>query len=234
MVNRSKIVILLGGSLLYTRNGISTNFLSALNKFIRTQLKKNNDLQFFLVVGGGIISAQYRNSGKKILRHKPAHEDIDWIGIHVTRLNAHLIKTIFKDLAHPYMLKNYDIIRRIDEPVAVGAGWRPGISTDFCAVTICEDYSVKKIINLMSVNSIYDKDPKKYKNAHPLGNLSWNNYQKIVGKTWVPDVHLPFDPMAAKKAKELKLTVVSVHGNDFKNLERYFNGKEFVGTVIEN
>jgi uridylate kinase len=45
-------------------------------------------------------------------------------------------------------------------------------------------------------------------------------------------MNVPFDPIAAKKARELELKVVIMKGNNFENLENYFAGKEFVGTTI--
>jgi len=45
---------------------------------------------------------------------------------------------------------------------------------------------------------------------------------------------MPFDPIASKKAEELGLKVVILKGDNFENLERYFAGRDFVGTVIED
>jgi uridylate kinase len=45
-------------------------------------------------------------------------------------------------------------------------------------------------------------------------------------------MHVPFDLIAAKKAQELNVKVVVINGNNFENLEKYFDGKKFVGTVI--
>ena len=36
------------------------------------------------------------------------NEDLDWLGIHVTRLNAHLLRTVFQDIAHPRVISDYD------------------------------------------------------------------------------------------------------------------------------
>jgi len=43
----------------------------------------------------------------------------------------------------------------------------------------------------------------------------------------------PFDPVAARKAHELGVKVIVLDGNDFENIEKYFRGEQFVGTVIE-
>ncbi len=228
-----KIVISVGGSLIVPNGGIDTKFLKNLNRFVRKQLAKNKHRQFFLITGGGKIARHYRDAGKAVLGHDLSNEDMDWLAIHTTRLNAHLVRTIFRDIAHPYLIDDYDYIRKANEPVVVGAGWKPGWSTDFDAVLVCEDYGAKEIINLSNVSKIYNKDPKKYKDAMPLDKISWKDFRKLVGDKWSPGMNAPFDPIASKKAQELNLRVAFMEGNNFSNLENYIEGKKFIGTIIE-
>ena len=212
--------------------GVSGVFLMKLNTFIRKALTKNPNLQFFLVVGGGTTARDYRDAGREVVGHELTLEDLDWLGVHATRLNAHLIRTIFQDLANPYIIEQYEIIRKVEEPVVVAAGWKPGWSTDYCATLICEDYKVKTILNLSNVPQVYDKDPNKFKDAKPKSKMSWTNFRKLVGNRWIPGMHAPFDPVAATRAQELGLEVVCLSGDDFTNIEKYFAGKKFLGTVI--
>lgn len=233
MAYTEKIVMSIGGSLIIPNGGIDTKFLNKLNKFVRVQLAKNKNRQFFLVVGGGQIARHYRDAGENVIKHKLTRDDLDWLGVHATRLNAQLLRTIFRDIAHPFIIKHYEIIRKVTEPVVVAAGWKPGWSTDFDAVLLCEDYSVKEVINLSNIKKVYDKDPKKYKSAKPIDKITWKNFKKLVGGKWVPGMHAPFDPVAAQKAEEIGIKVVVLSGHNFKNLENYFNNKKFEGTVIE-
>lgn len=226
-----KIVISVGGSLVVPNGGIDTGFLRGLNAFIRKQLS-GSARQFFLVIGGGATARHYRDAGEEVIGHELTRDDLDWLGIHATKLNAHLVRTIFRDIAHPYVLKHYEIIRKVSEPVVVAAGWKPGWSTDYDALLLCEDYHVRTAINLSNVDRVYDKDPNKFPNAKAFERMSWDDMRKIVGDEWVPGMHAPFDPVAAQKAQELGVKVVVV-GPDFANLEKYFEGKKFVGTVIE-
>lgn len=228
-----KIVISVGGSLIVPNGGIDTKFLQNLNKFIREQLAENNNRQFFLIVGGGKIARQYRDAGEEVIGHKITRDDLDWLGIHATKMNAHLVRTIFRDIAHPYVLKHYEIIRKVEEPVVVASGWKPGWSTDYCAVMVCEDYGIKEMINLSNINQVFDKDPNKFPDAKPLTKVSWENFRKLVGDEWIPGMNSPFDPVAAKKAHELGVKVVVMKGDDFENVSGYFKGKPFTGTVIE-
>jgi len=234
-IKEPPIIISVGGSLIVPDGGIDHHFLSKLNLFIRNQVKKGR--RFFLVAGGGRIARHYRDAGKKVIGNI-ADEDLDWIAIHTTRLNAHLLRTIFEDIAHPRIIENYDRkLFRWKEPVVVGAGWKPGWSTDYDAVKIAEDYGGKVILNLSNVDWVYDKDPAKYKDAKPIKKMTWVQMDELVGKElvdgkWVPGMSAPFDPIATKLAKKLNLTVIIANGKDFKNLENIIEGDTFKGTVV--
>jgi uridylate kinase len=225
-------VISVGGSLIVPNTGIDTKFLNELNTFIRSQLAKHPNRQFFLVIGGGAVARHYRDAGVQVLHRELTPDDLDWLGIQATRLNAQLIRSVFQDIAHPNIIRNYDIIRKPKESVVVAAGWKPGWSTDYCAILLCEDYGAKKVINISNVQQVYDKDPNEYKDAKPYSAISWKSFRAMVGDKWTPGLHTPFDPIAAKSAEDLDVSVVVV-GKDFSNIESYLEGKEFLGTVIE-
>lgn len=231
--NRKRIIISVGGSLIVPKEGIGVDFLKNLNTFVREKLVEDPTYQFFLITGGGATCRQYIDAGQKVIEHKLSKDDLDWLGIHSSRLNAHLVRTIFRDIAHPYIVKNYEIIRKAQESVVVAAGWKPGWSTDYCAVLIAEDYGVETVLNLSNVTEVYDKDPNKFKDARPIKKISWADFRKLVGDEWIPGMNAPFDPIAAKKAQELDTKVVIISGSDFDNIEKYFKGEEFVGTIIE-
>ena len=200
---RKRIIISVGGSLIVPNEGIKTEFLKKLNAFVREELAKDSKSQFFLVAGGGSTARKYIDAGREVLGHDLTHEDLDWLGVHSTTLNAHLIRTIFRDIAHPKLIRHYDIIRKAHEQVVVAAGWKPGWSTDYCATLLCEDYGVKTVINLSNVEQVYDKDPRKFKDAKALKKLTWDGMREIVGDDWSPGLNAPFDPIAAKKHKSL-------------------------------
>lgn len=230
---KDKIVLSLGGSLVVPDGGINIPFLQEFNTFIRENLKKNPDRQFFIVVGGGTIARHYRDAGRDVVGHELTPDDLDWLGIHATRLNAQLIRTIFRDIAHPYVLKHYEIIRKAVEPVIVASGWKPGWSTDFCATLVCEDYRVNKIINMSNIDAAYDSDPRKNPNAKKIERCTWSEFRKLVGDEWTPGMNAPFDPVAARNAQDLDLSVVILNGKNLQNIQNYLDGKEFDGTLIE-
>jgi uridylate kinase len=228
-----RVIISVGGSLVVPNSGISTSFLMKFNDFIRNQLAQNPKRQFFLVVGGGSTARQYVEAGREVVGHELTNEDLDWLGIHATRLNAHLIRTIFRDIAHPNIIKHYDVIQKATEPVIVASGWKPGRSTDYCAILLSEDYNVKTVINLSNIPQLYDRDPNKFPDAKTIKNINWQKFRELVGNEWSPGLNAPFDPIAAKRAQELGVKVVIMSGSDIDNLKNYFENKEFVGTVVE-
>lgn len=225
-------VLSLGGSLVAPSGGIDTQFLKNFNTFVRQQVSEKKR-RFFIVVGGGETAGKFIDAGKEIIGHKLTNDDLDWLGIHSTRLNAQLVRTIFHDIADPRVIKHYEIILKIDRPVAVAAGWKPGWSTDYDAVVLCQDYNIKKVINLSNVDQIYDKDPKKHADAKPLSVISWKDYRAMVGDTWTPRMNVPFDPIASKLAEELSISVTFLNGKNLDNLALALDGKPFVGSTIE-
>lgn len=230
---RRRIIISLSGSLIVPNGGIATDYLSKLNKFVRKQLTDDPKRQFFLVIGGGSTARHYIDAGREVLKHELSAEDLDWLGIHATRMNAHLVRTIFRDIAHPTIINDYDIIRKAKESVVVAAGWKPGWSTDYCSVLLCDDYGERTVLNLSNIKQLYDKDPNEFVNVKAIARISWKDYRKLVCEEWTPGMHSPFDPIAAKRAEDLGIKVVIMNGGDFENMEKYFRGEEFVGTVIE-
>ncbi len=231
-IGKDVFVLSLGGSLISPNGGIDTQYLTNLNTFIRNQISSKKR-RFFIVTGGGSTARHYRDAGESIIKHKITDEDLDWIGIHATRLNAHLIRTIFREIAHPHVVKHYEIIRKVEEPVVVAAGWKPGWSTDYCAVTLCQDYGLSTVLNLTNVDKVYDKDPRKFPDAKPLDKITWKKYREMIGDKWTPGLNAPFDPVASRLASELGVTVKILSGKDLDNVGRALDGKEFVGTTIE-
>jgi len=158
-------------------------------------------------------------------------EDKDWIGIHATRLNAHLLRTIFRDVANPVIIDSEKKVARLHYPVTIAAGWRPGWSTDYVALQIAADLGVREAIIAGKPAYVYSKDPR-YPNAKKFTALSWGDYGKLIPKKWKPGLHAPVDPIGAALAKREGLKAIVMDGRDLKNFDALLKGKEFQGTVI--
>jgi len=231
-MQESPIVISVGGSLIVPNGGIDTDFLIKLNKLIREEVA--NGKRFMLIAGGGKLARRYQEAGSAVIG-KLTREDLDWLGIHSTHLNAHLLRTIFQDIANPRVVQDYD--RRLEnwiEPIAIGAGWMPGCSTDYDAVVFARDHKAKLIINMSNIDYVFDKDPGKFSDAKPLKKITWEAMKKLVGDKWIPGHNSPFDPIATELAESLKLAIVIANGNNMENIKKIINGESFKGTVINS
>ncbi|MDO9399641.1 MAG: UMP kinase [bacterium] len=221
-------IISLGGSLIAPEEGVDWQFLKKFRQLI-LQLIKQGD-KFYLIAGGGRTARNYVAAASKVV--KITSEDLDWLGIHATRLNAHLLRTIFRGQAHPQIIKSPTFHIFSKESIVVASGWKPGWSTDYVATILAQEYDIKTIINLSNIDYVYDKDPRKFSDAKKLEKISWPDFRKIVGSKWDPGLNAPFDPIASQKSEKLGLEVVIMNGKNIDNLKNYFNNKKFKGTII--
>ncbi len=235
------IVIALGGSIIYPEE-IDIKYLKQFKKFIETSIQRGT--KFVIVIGGGRLARVFQNVAHEI--SPLTDEDKDWIGIHSTRLNAHLLRTIFRKAADPVIIdergktkrsvfrprEGGDPQRSLKYPVTIASGWRPGWSTDFVAAAIAHDLKIPEYVVAGKPAFVYDKDPGVYKTAKPLPEIRWKNYRKLIPASWVPGFHSPVDPVAAKLSDSVGLKAIIINGKDLKNFERLLAGKDFQGTVI--
>ena len=224
------MIISLGGSLIVPSGGIDWKFLKKFRKLILNQIRGGKKI--YLIAGGGDTCRKYNQAAQKVVKIAP--EDLDWLGIHSSRLNAHLIRTIFRDVAHPEIIKNPTIHMSAEEKLVVGGGWKPGWSTDYVATMIAQEYEVGTVINLSNIDYAYWRDPKKDKRAQPIKETDWASFRKIVGNKWKPGLNAPFDPIASKKAQQLNLKVIIANGKNLANLKKILNRQNFKGTVIKD
>jgi uridylate kinase len=229
METKETIVMSVGGSLIVP-DQIDTTFLKTLKTFIDSQTALGR--RFIIIAGGGRTARRYQDAASEVTDLKS--DDLDWMGIHATRLNGHLLRTIFRDSAHPHMVTNPDEILDIPETfdVVVASGYRPGCSTDLRAIQIAQRVGAKKVINLSNIDYVYTADPKTNPEAKRIEDISWEEFRSLIPKEWDPGLSSPFDPIAAKEASELQIEVVIINGDKPQALADYLDGKKFIGTKI--
>ena len=209
MKKSNTIVIALGGSLIVP-NDIDTAFLKRFRKLLFEEIEKGK--KFVIIAGGGKTARMYNDAVVKVV--KPTTDDLDWMGIQSTRLNAELLRIIFKDR------------------VNVVGGTKPGWSTDHAAMEHAKKFGTKEVIIAGDISFVYNRDPKKFKNAKVLKELTWSEYQKLIPKKWKPGLSTPVDPIAARFAKKNGVTVKIIKGTNLLNFKRAIEDKSFRGTLI--
>jgi uridylate kinase len=167
---KKTVVISLGGSVIVPEE-INEDLLKRFKNVIEQYIKKG--YKFIIITGGGKTCRKYQSAAAKI--SKLTSDDIDWIGIHASRLNAHLVRTIFRKNAHPRINTNpHDLedFYNFKESILVAAGWRPGFSTDYDAVILAKYFGIKKIINFSNIDYVCNKDPRKFPDAKKIEKIS--------------------------------------------------------------
>ena len=232
MEKQETIVMSVGGSLIVP-DQIDTQFLSSLKALIEEQTSIFGR-RFIIITGGGKIARRYADAAKLVADLD--NEDLDWLGIHATRLNGHLLRTIFKTIAYPVMVTNPDDILDIPDTarLVVAAGYRPGASTDLRAIQIATRVGAKKVINLSNIEYVYTADPRIDPAAQKIEDTTWEDFRRLIPEKWDPGLSSPFDPIAAKEAQEKDIEVACISGANLDSLKQYLDGQMFTGTKIHN
>ncbi len=221
------VVIALGGSIVHP-DEIDAAFLKKFKKFLAPFLKRGT--RFVLVIGGGKLARRFQEAAGAVSR--VTDEDKDWLGLHATRLNAHLLRTIFRDTSDPVIMDSRSKVRPVRYPITIGAGWRPGWSTDYVAMQIAADLGVPETIVAGTPEYVFEKDPGKFPRAKKFHSLTWREYRKLIPKKWKPGLHAPMDPVGAALGERTRVKAIVLGGRNIRNFRALLSGKEFQGTVI--
>ncbi|KKW11036.1 MAG: hypothetical protein UY50_C0022G0004 [Parcubacteria group bacterium GW2011_GWA2_49_9] len=227
---KNPTIISLGGSLVVP-DGVDTAFVSAFRALIQERIKLGES--FIVIVGGGKVCRRYQAAAGELgVMDK---DQLDWVGIYATRLNAELVRVAFGDVAHTELVLDPAVLPSVSAPLVIGAGWKPGHSTDFDAILMAESVEAKRIINVSNIDYVYNKDPRTFPDAQKIEKATWAEFRAILPEpsAWVPGLNAPFDPVAAKRADELSLEIAIMNGNNLEHLKNYLEGKPFTGTVIK-
>lgn len=218
-------VVSLGGSTMVP-DEINTTFIKAFAATVRAHIGSGH--KFIIIAGGGKTARRYQDAARAL--GELSKNDLDWLGIHATRLNGHLLRSVFRAEAHPALIKDpTQAIPSAD--IVIAAGWEPGWSTDFVAVKLAKNAGAKKMVNVSSAEYVYTADPKKDPSATKIEKIGWKDFRKLLPTEWDPGLSAPFDPVAAEEAEAGGMEV-AVIGPDLAQFDAYLAGHPFNGTLI--
>jgi uridylate kinase len=225
-----KIVISIGGSLLYPKDSIDVEYAKKFANFAKELSKKH---QLVLVVGGGKLARKYIEMARKF---GASEVFCDLLGIEATRMNARLLSVIIGEKANMEPPKDFvDALKALDfGKIVVMGGTDPGHSTDAVAAIIAEYINANLLINATNVDGVYDKNPNAHKDARLYKKISvkklidiLKDYSINAGKYELMDI------VAAKVIQRSKIKCIFLNGKKLRNLKNAIEGKRFIGTVIE-
>ena len=228
-MTKQHVILKLGGSLVVPKD-IDISYLKKFKDLIKRHVKSGK--RFVIIVGGGYTNRWYRDSAKAAGVKDIA--DLHWVGTISTKLNAELVRIIFGKLAHPEVYSDYtkSIVWR--KPTLMVGGYKPGHSTDYDAVLMAIKFKAKNIVNMTNVDGLYTKDPKRFRDAKLIKEISWGEYRRMFGNSrrHLPGENVPIDAVAALTSQKYKLETFYVGGKNLSNLDRLLSGKSWKGTRI--
>lgn len=221
-----KIVISLGGSVIVP-DKVDLKYLNSFRDMIRRISKKNKTI---IVTGGGKTARTYISALEKDSLDK---RTISYIGIFATRLNAKLLASVLKIKRVPSTEKELKILDKHQRIIVTGAlGFHPNMTSDGTAAEAAMHLKADLFINITNVNGLYTKDPRKYKDAKHIKDISFKDFYDITKKIkFKAGQHFVLDQRAAEIIYKHKIKTGIVNRN-IKNIEKLINNKEFDGTMI--
>lgn len=223
------IVLSLGGSLIVPGE-IDVNFL---RKFRKTILKNTKKYKFVIACGGGSVARKYISA----LRKEKINEKLQsFSGISATRMNARFMSYFFgKNQEYGIPHSTHDLKRYLKKHDVVFCGaleYKPKQTSDSTAANLAKIFKTS-FINLTNVSGLFDKNPKKHKNAKFIPEINWKEFDKLANKSkYQPGQHFVLDQTASKIILKNKVPTY-ILGQDMKQLENVLQNKKFKGTLIK-
>ena len=228
-MEKKVIVLSLGGSLIIP-DKINIRFLKEFKKIIKINSQK---YKFIIVCGGGSIARTYI-SGLKTLEATYRLQNLSGIG--ATRMNARFMNYLFGNEQKegiPHKMKEVKkSIKKKDILFCGALEYRTKQTTDATAAEIAK-YFKTIFINLTDVAGLYNKNPKKFKNAKFIPKISWEKFHKMANKNkYSPGQHFVLDQTASKIILKNKITTY-IMGKNLKQLDNFLHNKKFKATIIQ-
>lgn len=222
--NNESVVVSLGGSVI---NPGEPNM-----EFVRSVSNVFNDFEgkLGIITGGGTYARVYASAIREL-----SHNEFfaDEVAIMETKQNALIMISALRDVC-PYVPETLrEAVSLLDTygKVVLGGAF-PGITTDAVSVMLAEVTKAKRVVNVSNTDGVYDKNPKKYKDAKKfdemsldeLLSLAYENDKRSAGE------HFIFDLLACKLAVRSSIEVHFVP-NNLEDIHNALRGRSHSGTV---
>ena len=180
---KKRILLKLSGEVLSgsKESGIDFNIVIEIAKEVKECL--NMGFSIAIVVGGGNF---WRGKANDFMERQTS----DYIGMLATTMNALALQDAFRQIEVPVRVETAIEIRKIAEfylqekakkhlekgrVVIFGCGTgNPFFSTDTAAALRAAEINADILVKATNVDGIYDKDPKKYKGAKLIKEITYN------------------------------------------------------------
>lgn len=183
-----------------------------------------------VIVGGGEPARRYIGLAREI----GVNETLcDIIGVMVSRVNAQLLISAIGSRAYPHPPESLEEYLRAWSTgrIVVSGGFQPGQSTTTVSALVAEALNARKLYIAASVDAVYDRDPKVYRNARKLKEITLSKLKRIVGEDVKAGTYQLIDLHTISILERSKIEVVLFDGRKPKLLLEAVKGGN-PGTII--
>ncbi|HEX9261625.1 MAG TPA: UMP kinase [Candidatus Bathyarchaeia archaeon] len=223
-----RVVLRIGGSVV--ASPINPKLIDEYAELLKT-LKKQ-DREVAVVVGGGKLAREFIDVAKSLGLGMQAQDEL---AISVSRLFAQLFLQKIGALGCEKVAVTLDEAAEClqHQRILVMGGLRPGITTDTVAALVAERVKADLLVKGTDQDGVYDKDPRKHKDAIKLDHLFLDDLCRILELSkHRAGMHQVIDPVAIEVLKRRRMKLIVVNGFEPENILAAING-EIIGTTID-
>lgn len=224
-----RVTICFGGST-FNPDGIDMDALREIAEALSSVREKNHEI--LVTVGGGRTAKKYISIGEDLGASK---NELDQMGIEITRVNARLLIAALGDIAGPEPPKNFDkaIRSMLKNKIPVMGGTTPGHTTDAVAAELAQNSNSDLLIFFTDVDGVYTTDPKKDKDAEKIDIMTNSDLADLMSKMeFEPGMTAIIDPFATEILQKSKTKALVLGKGEIKRLPKIIEGSEHSGTEI--
>ena len=223
-----RVVLRIGGSVV--ASPINTELIGKYVELLKTLRKQGHEVA--AVVGGGKLAREFIAVGKSLGLTMQAQDEL---AISVSRLFAQLfVKKLGISACEKVAVTLDEAAKCLREgKIMVMGGLKPGITTDAVAALVAERVSADLLVKGTDQDGVFDKDPRKHRDALKLDHLFLDDLCKIMElNKHEAGMHQVIDPVAIEVLKRKRTKLIVVNGFNSENILAAVKG-ENVGTTIE-
>lgn len=222
------IVLSLGGSQIIPED-VNYKYLKEFKKII---LKHTKKYKFVIVCGGGSLARKYISALRK---EKISEKMQSFSGISATRTNARFMNYFFNiNPQHGIPHTHSTLMKYIKKQDIIFCGaleYKPDQTSDSTAADLAKHFK-SDFINITNTKGIYEKNPKIFKNAKFIKNISWKDFDIMAKKIgFKPGQHFVLDQTASRIILKHRIKTY-ITGENIKDLDNLLSNKNFKGSII--
>jgi uridylate kinase len=224
-----KLVIRIGGSVV--ASPFNPELMNAYAELLLKLKQKGHNVA--VVVGGGSLSRELITIAKAMGLEETAQDEV---AISVSRLAAQLMMLkLNRESALSVPVSVEDAAKRVEKDgIVVMGGLKPGMTTDTVAALVAERIHADLLVKATDVDGVFNKDPKKHRDARKFAKLRYDELPQIFEKKrHEAGIHQVVDPEAIRILRKAKVRTVVVNGFKPENVLAAVQGRE-IGTVISS